>query len=57
MSISGAMRRGKLAQAQRCDLSPALRAYYENERRRVIAKLRDLDRMLGNAQTIPERQR
>ena len=39
------------------ELPPVLADYYENERRRVIAKLRDLDRLLGREQTIPERVR
>ena len=34
-----------------------MRAFYERERRRTIAKLRDLDRILGRRQTIPERVR
>lgn len=31
--------------------------YLEGERRRTIARLRDLDRILGREQTIPERRR
>ena len=39
------------------DLPAGMRAFYERERRRTIAKLRDLDRILGRRQTIPERVR
>jgi hypothetical protein len=38
-------------------LTVGMRAFYERERRRTIAKLRDLDRILGRRQTIPERVR
>ncbi len=39
------------------DLPAGMRAFYERERRRTIAKLRDLDRILGRLQTIPKRVR
>ena len=34
-----------------------LKEYYRRRRRRIIAEPRDLDRLLGNEQTIPERRR
>ena len=34
-----------------------LKRFYELERERTIARLRDLDRLLRRPQTIPERQR
>ena len=34
-----------------------LRTYFELERRRTIARLRDLDRLLGLPQTLPRRTR
>jgi hypothetical protein len=36
---------------------PAMRLFVKLERERTIAKLRDLDRLLGRKQTIPRRVR
>jgi len=38
-------------------LSPVMQSFFELERERTIAKLRDIDRLLGRRQTIPERMR
>lgn len=38
-------------------LPPRLERYYRLKRERTIAELRELDRILGRKQTIPERVR
>jgi len=38
-------------------LSPILRRFFELQRERTIAELREIDRLLGRAQTIPKRNR
>ncbi len=48
---------GEVIEIEHNDLPDWMRAFCEGERRRTIAKLRGLDRMLGRRQTIPERVR